>query len=77
LEYADPDFTGLSSFVKEYVVARAIPIPELLCAFDVYLVGTSEASCVLPINASSQCEELQAKKPKTLVYFLQVILSGE
>ena len=31
--------TGLSSFVKEYVVTRAIPIPELLCAFDVYLVG--------------------------------------
>ncbi|KAF8489889.1 DHS-like NAD/FAD-binding domain-containing protein [Russula emetica] len=51
---------GLSSFVKEYVISRAIPIPELLCAFDVYL-----------------CEELQEKKPTTLVYLLQVVLSGE
>ncbi|KAI0251396.1 DHS-like NAD/FAD-binding domain-containing protein, partial [Lactifluus subvellereus] len=51
---------GLASFMKEYVIARAIPIPELLCAFDVYL-----------------CEELQKKKPTTLVYFLQVVLSGE
>lgn len=25
--------------MKEYVIARAIPIPELLCAFDIYLVG--------------------------------------
>ena len=25
--------------MKEYVITRAIPIPELLCAFDVYLVG--------------------------------------
>ena len=39
LGYADHCSTGLASFVKEYVVARAIPIPELLCAFDVYLVG--------------------------------------
>ena len=38
--YANYDCTtGLSSFVKEYVLARAIPIPELLCAFDIYLVG--------------------------------------
>jgi hypothetical protein len=36
---ADRYCTGLSSFVKEYVITRAIPIPELLCAFDVYLVG--------------------------------------
>jgi hypothetical protein len=28
--------------VKEYVVTRAIPIPELLCAFDIYLVGQWE-----------------------------------
>ncbi|KAH9987152.1 DHS-like NAD/FAD-binding domain-containing protein [Russula compacta] len=60
LGYADHACTGLSSFMKEYVVTRAIPIPELLCAFDVYL-----------------CEELQRKKPATLVYFLQVVLSGE
>ncbi|KAI0285261.1 DHS-like NAD/FAD-binding domain-containing protein [Russula brevipes] len=51
---------GLPSFMKEYIIARAIPIPELLCAFDVYL-----------------CEELQGKKPTTLIYFLQVVLSGE
>ncbi len=24
--------------MKEYVITRAIPIPELLCAFDIYLV---------------------------------------
>ncbi|KAI9440774.1 SIR2-domain-containing protein [Lactarius indigo] len=51
---------GLSSFMKEYVITRAIPIPELLCAFDIFL-----------------CEELQRKKSATLVYFLQVVLSGE
>ncbi|KAI0294328.1 DHS-like NAD/FAD-binding domain-containing protein [Multifurca ochricompacta] len=51
---------GLSSFLKEYVITRAIPIRELLCAFDIHL-----------------CEELQKKKPRTLVYFLQVVLSGE
>ncbi|KAH9066902.1 SIR2-domain-containing protein [Lactarius vividus] len=51
---------GLSSFLKEYVITRATPIPELLCAFDIYL-----------------CEELQRKKSATLVYFLQVVLSGE
>ena len=28
--------------MKEYVVSRATPIPELLCAFDVYLVGRWE-----------------------------------
>lgn len=39
LDHADSCCTGLSSFVKEYVITRAIPIPELLCAFDVYLVG--------------------------------------
>lgn len=39
LDHADRYCTGLSSFVKEYVITRAIPIPELLCAFDVYLVG--------------------------------------
>jgi hypothetical protein len=39
LSHADRYCTGLSSFVKEYVITRAIPIPELLCAFDVYLVG--------------------------------------
>ncbi|KAH9074869.1 SIR2-domain-containing protein [Lactarius deliciosus] len=57
---ADYAHTGLSSFMKEYVITRAIPIPELLCAFDIYL-----------------CEELQRKKSATLVYFLQVVLSGE
>ncbi|KAN0128779.1 DHS-like NAD/FAD-binding domain containing protein [Lactarius tabidus] len=51
---------GLSSFVQEYVITRAIPIPALLCAFDIHL-----------------CEELQRKKSATLVYFLQVVLSGE
>lgn len=51
---------GLSSFMKEYVITRATPIPELLCAFDIYL-----------------CEELQRKNSATLVYFLQVVLSGE
>lgn len=51
---------GLSSFMQEYVITRTIPIPELLCAFDIYL-----------------CEELQRKKSATLVYFLQVVLSGE
>ncbi len=39
LGHADHYCTGQSSFVKEYVITRAIPIPELLCAFDVYLVG--------------------------------------
>ena len=39
LGHADRYCTGLSSFVKEYVITRAIPIPDLLCAFDVYLVG--------------------------------------
>ena len=34
----DNAHTGLSSFMKEYVITRAIPIPELLCAFDIYLV---------------------------------------
>ena len=24
--------------MREYVITRAIPIPELLCAFDIYLV---------------------------------------
>ena len=24
--------------MQEYVITRAIPIPELLCAFDIYLV---------------------------------------
>ncbi|KAH9987525.1 hypothetical protein BJV77DRAFT_790317 [Russula vinacea] len=42
LGHADHYCTGLTSFVKEYVVSRAIPIPELLCAFDVYLVGRWE-----------------------------------
>ncbi|KAH9046005.1 SIR2-domain-containing protein [Lactarius hengduanensis] len=51
---------GLSSFMKEYVITRSTPIPELLCAFDIYL-----------------CEELQWKKSATLVYFLQVVLSGQ
>lgn len=26
--------------MQEYVITRAIPIPELLCAFDIYLVRT-------------------------------------
>ncbi|KAI0272734.1 DHS-like NAD/FAD-binding domain-containing protein [Gloeopeniophorella convolvens] len=51
---------GLGSFLKEYVISRATPIPELLCAFNIYL-----------------CEELQKKMPRTLLYFLQVILSRE
>jgi len=38
LDNADYAHTGLSSFMKEYVITRAIPIPELLCAFDIYLV---------------------------------------
>lgn len=35
------------------------------------------ASHVRTFNKSGQCEELQGKKPRTLVYFLQVVLSGE
>jgi hypothetical protein len=42
LDHTDLYCTGLSSFMKEYVITRAIPIPELLCAFDVYLVGRWE-----------------------------------
>ena len=38
-DHADLHCAGLSSFVKEYVTARTTPIPELLCAFDIYLVG--------------------------------------
>ncbi|KAI0311361.1 DHS-like NAD/FAD-binding domain-containing protein [Amylostereum chailletii] len=52
--------TGMAAFMKEYVGTRGVPIPELLCAFNVML-----------------CEELQKKKPPTLRYFLQVVLSRE
>jgi hypothetical protein len=62
--------------MKEYIITRAIPIPELLCAFDIYLVRSSYESVDL-FNPYNQCEELQMKKPKTLVYFVQVVLSGE
>ncbi|KAA1468906.1 SIR2-domain-containing protein [Dentipellis sp. KUC8613] len=51
---------GMSSFVKEYVSTRAIPIPELLCAFGLLLA-----------------DELQTKKPNTLLYFLRVALYRE
>ncbi|TFY72441.1 hypothetical protein EVG20_g558 [Dentipellis fragilis] len=51
---------GMSSFVKEYVSNRAIPIPELLCAFGLLLA-----------------DELQTKKPGTLLYFLRVALYRE
>lgn len=40
LDNADYALAGLPSFMQEYVITRAIPIPELLCAFDFYLVRT-------------------------------------
>ncbi|KDQ50714.1 hypothetical protein JAAARDRAFT_41808 [Jaapia argillacea MUCL 33604] len=51
---------GSTSFLKEYVLDRAIPIPRLLYAFGIHL-----------------CGELRAKRPSTLLYFLNVILSRE
>ena len=29
---------GMSAYLKDYVVNKKIPIPELLCAFDIMLV---------------------------------------
>jgi hypothetical protein len=38
---------GMVSFVKEYVAHRKIPIPELLCAFDLLLVGAFPAEVLV------------------------------
>lgn len=68
---------GMSVFLKDYVVHKKIPIPELLSAFDIMLVCSIPKYLTAYIDDASQCEELQKKKPATLMYFLQVALSRE